>query len=149
MLQKYISCVLDLCFIYVSSRCCKCRSVVVYVAVTTYVASVLSGCCICCTGYTRMLQVHVSKVSTVLNVCCKCFIWICICCIAYTHMLQAYVVNVSSIFGHMLQQIKCFLRCKCFINRGRVGAQAEVVPSGAAVPACTKLGMEHKARRGA
>jgi hypothetical protein len=47
----------------------------------------LSGCCICCTGYIRMLQVYISNVSPVSNVCCS----------AHIHMLQAYIVNVSSI----------------------------------------------------
>jgi hypothetical protein len=63
---------------YVSSRCCKSRSGVAYVAMTihvcckcmfqmfrffqTYVASVLSGCSICCAGGTCMLQVYVSNI---------------------------------------------------------------------------------------
>jgi hypothetical protein len=55
------------------------------------VASVLSGCCICCSGYTRILQVYVPNVSTVASVLSK----YCICCSGYTHMLQAYVSNVS------------------------------------------------------
>jgi hypothetical protein len=38
------------------------------------VACVLSGCCICCNGYTRILQVYVSNVSSVSEVCCKCFV---------------------------------------------------------------------------
>jgi hypothetical protein len=47
-------------------------------------------CCICCTGYIRMLQVYVS------NVGCKYFIWM-------SHMLQCPYTYVASI---------C---CKCFI----------------------------------
>jgi hypothetical protein len=40
------------------------------------VACVPSECCICCNGYTHMLQKRdVSNVSAVLDVCCKCFIW--------------------------------------------------------------------------
>jgi hypothetical protein len=31
----------------------------------------LSRCCICCSGYTHMLQVYVSNVSPISNVCCK------------------------------------------------------------------------------
>ena len=44
----------------------------------TYVASVLSGCCICCSRYTLMLQVYISNVSPVSDVCrSKCFIlWV-------------------------------------------------------------------------
>jgi hypothetical protein len=41
------------------------------------------------------------------------------------------------------------LCCKCFMSRRDKGAQAKVVPSGAAVPACArkqiKVGTEHKA----
>ena len=40
----------------------------------TYVASVLSRCCICCSGQTYMLQEYVVNVSSVSDVCCsKCF----------------------------------------------------------------------------
>jgi hypothetical protein len=46
----------------------------------TYVANVLSGClksrswcCTCCNGYTCMFQAHVSSVSPILDVHCKCF----------------------------------------------------------------------------
>jgi hypothetical protein len=63
--------------------CCKCMFQM-FQLFQTYVASVLSvhmdvvcdscGCCICCNGHTRILQVYVSNVSVVLNVCCKCFI---------------------------------------------------------------------------
>jgi hypothetical protein len=39
-----------------------------------YAASVLSGCCICCRGYTHMLQEYVPNISPVLDICCrKCF----------------------------------------------------------------------------
>jgi hypothetical protein len=34
-----------------------------------------SGCCICCSGYTRILQVYVPNVSPILDVFCKYFIW--------------------------------------------------------------------------
>ena len=43
-----------------------------------------------------MLQVYVSNVSAVSNVCCKCLSRCCICCIGYTRMLQVYVINVSA-----------------------------------------------------
>jgi hypothetical protein len=39
-----------------------------------HVASILFGCCICCGGYTRMLQVYVPNIIAILDVCCKCFI---------------------------------------------------------------------------
>jgi hypothetical protein len=88
MLQLYVSCISDvccICFIWMLQS----RSGVAYIATAIhvwckcmfqlfqmYVVSVLSGCCICCTGYTRMLQVYDSNISAVSNVCCKCFIWI-------------------------------------------------------------------------
>jgi hypothetical protein len=56
-----------------------------------HAASVLSGCCICCSGYTHMLQVYVSSVSAILDVCRKCFIWI-------LHMLQWLYTYVASLY---------------------------------------------------
>jgi hypothetical protein len=35
----------------------------------------LSGCCLACNSYIRMLQVYVSNVLGVSEVCCKCLIW--------------------------------------------------------------------------
>ena len=49
---------LQVCFLNVStdsSRCCMFSS----------------GCCICCSGYTRMLQMYVPNVLPVSDVCCK------------------------------------------------------------------------------
>jgi hypothetical protein len=42
--------------------------------IQTYVASVLCGCCICFSGYTHMLQVVIQNVSSVSDICCRCFI---------------------------------------------------------------------------
>jgi hypothetical protein len=53
------------------------------------VASVLSRYCICCSGYTRMMQVYVPNVLAVSGCC--------IYCSGYTHMLQAYVSNISPV----------------------------------------------------
>ena len=40
----------------------------------TYIASVLSGCCICCSAHTHMLQTYVVNGSSISDVCCsKCF----------------------------------------------------------------------------
>jgi hypothetical protein len=69
----------------------------------TYVASVLSGYCICCNGYTHMLQDYVSPISDIccsncsmlqvfLLACTVCFI--CFRCIF--HMFHLNVVCVSS-----------------------------------------------------
>jgi hypothetical protein len=52
-----------------------------------HVACVSSGYCICCNGYTRMLQVYLPNV-LVSSGCC-------ICCSGYTCMLQVYVPNVD------------------------------------------------------
>jgi hypothetical protein len=76
----------------------------------THVASVLSGCCICCTAYTHMLQAYVLNVSVVSKVCCKCFIWM-------LHMLQCSYTYIASV---------C---CKCFIYFGRMLQQMLYVAS--------------------
>jgi hypothetical protein len=59
-----------------------------------------------------MLQVYVSSVSVVSDICFKCSIWMlqsrswcCICCSCCTCMLQASVPNVSSVFSYVC--------CKC------------------------------------
>jgi hypothetical protein len=55
--------------------CCKCMFQM-FQLFQTYIASVLPGCYIYCTGYTpTMLQVYVSNISIVSNLCCKCFVW--------------------------------------------------------------------------
>jgi hypothetical protein len=132
-------CMLHMFHSHVSSRCCKSRSEVAYVAMAisvwckcmfqlffkrmlqvfhldvTYVAmtihyvavaSVSSGCCICCSGYTCTLQMCFSKCFTVSSRCCTFSSRYCICCSGYTRMLQLYVLNVSPISD---------VCCKCFI----------------------------------
>jgi hypothetical protein len=122
MLQKRFSVAYVAMAIYV---CCKC-------IFQTYVVSVLSRYCICCSGYTCMLQVYVSKYFTcfrpmlqvfhldvayfrhVASVYSKCFIYfrrmlqVCLsgCCSCYTYMLQMYVCKCFTRFRRMLQ--KCF-----------------------------------------
>jgi hypothetical protein len=70
-----------------------------------YVASVLSRCCICCSGHTRMLQVYVFKYFS----CFKRMLQVFNLDVAYVavviHMLQVYVLNVSSVLKRMLQQM--------------------------------------------
>jgi hypothetical protein len=60
----------------------------------TYVASVLSGCCMCLQLFFKcfkvflhVFQAHFSNVSAVSYICCNCFIWMfqsrsrcCVCC---------------------------------------------------------------------
>jgi hypothetical protein len=60
MLQCY-TCTLHVCFPNVS-------------AVSSGSCMFSSGCYICCSGYTHMLQVYVLKFSHISDVCCKCFI---------------------------------------------------------------------------
>jgi hypothetical protein len=62
--------VLDACFIW-----CACVS---------------SGCCICCIGYTHVLQVYISNISSILDVCCS----FCICMFRMLQLLYRYVVSV-------------------------------------------------------
>jgi hypothetical protein len=103
----------------------------------TYVASVLSECCI---GHTRILQVYVFKYFQLFQTYVASVLFRC--CSGHTHMLQAYVLNVSSVFEtYVAANATC---CKCSISRRGKWAQAEqVVPSGVAVPAGRKKRSEH------
>jgi hypothetical protein len=98
----------------------------------TYVASVLSGCCICYTSYTRMLQVYVSNVSAASNVCCKCFIWMLQC--TYT-CCKCFIS-----FGYMLQQM---LYIVCLCARSEAGAAASTKHKAISIDVA--VGTEHKA----
>jgi hypothetical protein len=92
----------------------------------TYVASVLSGYCICCTGYIFMLLVYVSNVLAVSNLCCKYCIWM----LHMLHWLYMYVASVCfkcfNCFKPMLQALYLDVAyvtnvcCKCFICFGRM-----------------------------
>jgi hypothetical protein len=64
-----------------------------------HVASILSGCYICCTGYTRMLQVYVFK-------CFNCF----------KHMLQVFYLDVAFVVVaiHVYVVSVCFKCFSCF-----------------------------------
>jgi hypothetical protein len=54
------------CFIWMlhmfSHTCCKCMFQIFHLF-QMYVASILSGCCICCSGYTHMLQTYILIIS--------------------------------------------------------------------------------------
>jgi hypothetical protein len=62
---------------------CKCMFQMVQ-PFKTYIATVSSRCCICCSGYTRILQVcfqmlrlfhlDVAYVVVAIHVCCKCIL---------------------------------------------------------------------------
>ena len=97
-----------------------------------YVASVSFGCyksilecCICCNGYTCMLQAYVPNVSSVFrrmlqmclfdvayvsHICCKCFIWM-------LHMFHTYGVSVCSKYFicFILMLHSSVLCCKYFV----------------------------------
>jgi hypothetical protein len=95
---------LQVCVSSVSCECCKSRS----------------GCCICCNGYTRMLQVSVLNVSSVFF---RRMLQMCLfeCCICFTHMLRVFYLDVTHAFAMTFQMFSdvstsvsdpCF---KCFI----------------------------------
>jgi hypothetical protein len=69
----------------------------------TYVASVLSGCCICYCDHTSILQVYVLNVLTISNVYCKCFIWM-------LHMSQwSYICKSMFKIFHLFQMMQQIL----------------------------------------
>ena len=106
----------------VASACCKHMFQVFYM----YVASVSCeccktrlGCCICCNGYTHMLQASVPNISDVSDGCCTCFVWM-------FHMFHTYVASFFYLGVAYVSHLccKCFIRmlhmfshicCKCFI----------------------------------
>ena len=89
---------LDVVFVAMAIHvCCKCMFQIFHLF-QTYVVNILSGYCICFSGYTHRFLTSIKSVSSIFRCmlqvflcrCCKC----CSCC---THMLQAYVVNVSTV----------------------------------------------------
>jgi hypothetical protein len=82
----------------VASVCFKCFS--------CFKCTLQTRCCICCKGYTYMLQVCISNVSGVSSRCCMFSSGCCICCSGYTCMFQVYISNVLP-FSDVC--------CKCFI----------------------------------
>jgi hypothetical protein len=70
MLQVFY---LDIAYVALTIHVCCKYMFQMFQLFQTYVASVLSRYFIYCTDYTCMLLVYVSNVSTVLNVCYKCF----------------------------------------------------------------------------
>jgi hypothetical protein len=104
---------------YVVNICVKCFKCSRYMLQVFYmdVAKNSYGCCICCNGYTRILQVSIQNVSFTSYVCYKCFVWM-------LYMLQwpyTYVASVSFkcfiCFKRMLQEV--FSCWKCFMSRRR------------------------------
>ena len=98
MLQWLYTYVLSVCFKYFS--CFKLMLPIFYLDVACVyldVVCLLSRFCICCNGYSRMLQVYVSNIPFVLDVCWKYFIWM-------LHMFQWLYTYVARVYS------KCF-RC--------------------------------------
>jgi hypothetical protein len=62
----------------------------------------------CCDGYTRMLQVSIQNVSSILDVCFKCLSRHCICCNGYTYILQIYVANILVILDVCCRMLQVF-----------------------------------------
>jgi hypothetical protein len=109
MLQWLYACVASVCFSCFKYMLQVFHLDVTYVAMAIHyvaVASVLSGCCICCSGYTCMLQMCFPNVSLFYLDVAHFSSRYCICCSDYTRMLQLYVPNVSPISD---------VCCKCFI----------------------------------
>ena len=87
-------------------RCFICMLQVFHVDV----AKSRSGCCICCNGYTRMLQAFVPNVLAISDGCCTCFICV-------LHMFHTYVASVSSeccIYFHTYVESVSSRCCVCF-----------------------------------
>jgi len=90
-----------------------------------YVAIVLCGCCknisgcfICCSGCTRMLQASVPNVSSVFQTMLQVSLSGCYIC--FTHMLQVFYMNVAYVcngfkyFSDVFASVS-YARFKCFI----------------------------------
>jgi hypothetical protein len=63
-------------YLHLAQHVCLKRMFQVFQVFYTYVASVLSGCCIYCYGYTRMCSNVCFKCFIYFqSLCCKCFYW--------------------------------------------------------------------------
>ena len=71
MLQVFY---LDVAYVVLAIHACYNYMFQMFQLFQTYVASILFGCCICCSDHTLMLQVYVLNISGVSNVRCKCFL---------------------------------------------------------------------------
>jgi hypothetical protein len=136
----YVSCVSDVCFIWMLHVfhldvpyvvmtihvCCKCMFQIFHLFICM-LQSVLFRCCICFSGHTHMLHASIQNVSSVLDVCCKC-VYLDFAYVAQP-MLQMCVVNVSPVSDVCCKSASC-----CNISKRRKRAHAETLPTGAAVP---------------
>jgi hypothetical protein len=116
--------------------CCKCIHVYckcmfqMFHLFQTYIATILSRCCIYFSGDKQMLQVSIQKCFICFRHMLQLFLSrCCIYCGCYTHMLQAYVLNISPISDVCCRSDSC-----CNINRK--WAHVETVLASATVPMC-------------
>jgi hypothetical protein len=99
-----------------------------------HVASVLSGCCICCCGYTRMLQVYVPNGSKCFS-CFRRMLQVFYLDVAYVPVAIQYVASLCSKLFQTYFVAMLHVASACISRRGN-RAQAEVVPRALAVPMC-------------
>jgi hypothetical protein len=102
----------------VSYRCCKSRS-------RRYKSR--SGCCTYCNSYARMFQMYVLNVSSLSDVCYKCFyldvasvsLYIHACCNRMFQVFQVFGTSVASVSSECCIYLQLFSSvfrcfCKCF-----------------------------------
>jgi hypothetical protein len=133
-MSTYCNCMFHVFQIYVAyvlSGCCKSRSGIAYVVMVIhvyckcmfqmfqlfqiYVTSVSSGYCICCSGYTRKLQVCFPNISVVSSRCCMFSSGCCICCNSYTRYVASVCSKCFTYFRHMLQAFYLDVACVAMV----------------------------------
>ena len=79
----------------------------------------LFGCCICCIGYTCMLQVYVSNVSAGLKHMLQVF-YLNVAYVAVPiHVLQTYIVMFHLFRTYVASVLWANVCCKCFMSKRR------------------------------
>jgi hypothetical protein len=107
----YVANILSRCF-KSRSWCCTCcnGNAHMFQVLQIFHLDVLKliWCCTYCYGYTHMFETHVSSISSVLDVCCKCFIWI----FLKIDLGEAHVVAASALLCHRACLLVLLL-CSC------------------------------------
>jgi hypothetical protein len=130
-LQMYVACVSSECckidlVLHMLQWICTCvasiyfkRMLQVFHLDVAYVAAAINVCCksvfpnvsvvssrcrICCSGYTRMLQLYVLNFSPILDRCCKCFICILLYVVVVIHICCKRMFQLLHLVS-MLQQM--------------------------------------------
>jgi hypothetical protein len=125
------------------SRCCIC--------IHSYIASVLSGCYVyvamlfkCSCVFLQVFQLMFQTFYLCLYACCKCCIWMLhILHWLYTCVDKSVYFKCFDCFKRMLQVF--YLDVAYATVPIHICRRQRWYPRGTAVPACTKLGMEHEA----